>query len=178
MGGGTVALMRPLLLASSLIALTSVALAGGGGARPAPAALPGTALVQPGQTWVMTGTTAAGEPVQVKFALTRKAPERSGRDWNFDAPNGPFTYSPVEGTLFAADILPSLTTGAPVQLCVAMFDGKEARGALLSGRMDDIDAQMAQIPDDAPEPKNAAEIVQILRRYGVAAGTCTLKRGA
>ena len=178
MRGGTVAPMRPLLLASSLIALTSVALAGGGGARPAPATLPGTALVQPGQTWVMTGTTAAGEPVQVKFALTRKAPERSGTDWNFDAPNGPFTYSPDEGTLFAADILPSLTTGAPVQLCVAMFDGKEARGALLSGRMDDIDAQMAQIPDDAPEPKNAAEIVHILRSYGVAAGTCTLKRGA
>ncbi|PJI52634.1 hypothetical protein CTI14_39255, partial [Methylobacterium radiotolerans] len=67
-------------------------------------------------------------PVQVKFALTRKAPERNGTDWNFDAPNGPFTYSPVEGTLFAADILPSLTTARPCSCAWRCSTGKK-RGA-------------------------------------------------
>lgn len=169
--------MRKVLLSVSLIALTSVALAGGGGSRPAvQTSLPRTAVVQPGHTWVMTGTTAAGEQVQAEFRLSAQAPERDGTSWDFDAENGPFTYDPVDGTLFVANLLPALTDGAPAQVCVAMFEGPVAQGALLSGSMEEIDAQMKQLPADAPDPKNGADAVRILRSYGIPAGTCTLKR--
>lgn len=172
--------MRKFLLTAALIALTPASLAGGGNSvrppnPPQPFGTPANTLVKPGQTWIMTGTTADGEAVNTEFKLSNKAPTISDGDWDFDTPNGPLTYNPAYKTLFARNVSPAALQGESVQICIAMTEGKQASGALLSGTMEEIGAQMKKLPSDAADPQNAADIQSMLKSFGISAGSCTLK---
>ena len=172
--------MKRHLVLAALLTLTPLAHAGSGNAAPravtpfgTPKALPANALVRPGQTWVMTGTTADGERISRELKLSAQAPEWDD-GWDFDADNGPFSWQPDNRTLLATDILTGMTDDTDIHMCLGMVEGAGARGVLLSGDLDILQSYITKLDAATGEPRNADELLQAVRNAGVNAGTCTL----
>lgn len=172
--------MKRHLVLAALLSLTPLAAAGSGNAAPrtvapfgAPKALPSNALVRPGQTWVMTGTTAGGDRISRELKLSAQAPEWDD-GWDFEADKGLFSWNPENRLIIATDVLTGMTDDTDIHMCLGMVEGTGARGALLSGDLDTIQSYIPKLDAATGEPRNADEFVQAVRKAGVAAGTCTL----
>ncbi|AKH17553.1 hypothetical protein [Deinococcus soli (ex Cha et al. 2016)] len=172
--------MKRHLVLAALLTLTPLAHAGSGNAAPravtpfgAPKALPANALVRPGQTWVMSGTTAAGERITRDLKLSTQAPEWDD-GWDFEADNGPFSWKPEDRMILAADVRTGMMNDSDIHLCLGMIEGSSVRGVLLSGTLEELDADMDKLDSATGEPRTTDEIIQAVRKAGVNAGTCTL----
>ena len=172
--------MRRHFALAAMLTLTPLAAAGSGNAAPrtvtpfgTPKALPANAPVRPGQTWVMTGTTAGGERITRELKLSTQAPEWDD-GWDFDVENGPFSWQPRNRTIFAPDVLTGLNDDGNIHMCMGMIEGASARGVLFSGDLDELKEVLARLDAVTGDPRTADEFVQIIRKAGVPAGTCTL----
>ncbi|GGR52449.1 hypothetical protein GCM10008959_12480 [Deinococcus seoulensis] len=172
--------MKRYIVLAALLTLTPLAHAGSGNAAPravapfgAPKALPANALVRPGQTWVMTGTTAGGERISRELKLGAQAPEWDD-GWDFKADKGVFNWQSEDRTILAADMLTGMMDDSDIHMCLGMVEGAGARGVLLSGDLDTLQSYVTKLDAATAEPRNADELVQAIRKAGVPAGTCTL----
>jgi hypothetical protein len=184
--------MRLTVLMASLLVLASApsALAGGAGVKhsaslPA-SSLPADSLFQPGQTWQVTGSDSAGQPVKYTLTLGRAAAS-SNDNWSFAAGQGALSYQPVLGMALATNIDPALFFVADkpydyhvsVLLCLGLPDGDGLRGMLISARSNaDLQAQNSLIPASAVQhpPKTPDELLSAARTWGLKSGICTIKR--
>lgn len=142
-------------------------------AQPAVPTLPADALIQPGQTWVLTGTTAGGETIERELVLGSEAPEWDD-GWSFESDLGPLSYDPETGLIFAADVLTGLEEDSDMQLCIGFAQGKTVTGVLLSGDMESMEEQLSMLDGDSDAPETAEALAQAFEDAGVEVGTCTL----
>lgn len=178
--------MRNASLIMALFLAASVALAGGaGGPRPtgAPAAppavtsaatrLPATALVRPGQTWVVTGKTVTGEAVSFPVVLNKAAPKWED-GWVFETETGLVFLSSNQQSVQIGEFMEALL-GGDAYVCFAAREGQTLRGALLSGEMETVLEQLDKIEDDA-EMDTYAQITAVLNKHNLKYGSCTIAR--
>ncbi|WP_221089940.1 hypothetical protein [Deinococcus aquaedulcis] len=173
--------MKRSFLVAALLLLPSAALAGGAqNAQPrtvapfgAPRALAANSPVKPGQTWILSGTTASGQKVNRQIVLSKKAPTWDD-GWDFDGDVGPFSYNPEDGTIFAGDVMTGMMNDGDMLACFGFLKGMVGGGALLAGSLDEISTELEKLDEDLPDPKSAEEAVAIMRGAGVKVGTCTL----
>ncbi|MVN85796.1 hypothetical protein GO986_03350 [Deinococcus sp. HMF7620] len=168
------------LLAVSLLLLPSVAFAGGSqNAQPrvvapfgAPRVLAANSPVKPGQTWILGGTTASGQKISREIVLGPQAPTWNVDGWAFESEIDILGYHPVDNTLYVTD-LSGMVTGDYMTLCMGFLEAGIGRGALLTGSVDEMRSQLAQL-DNFPDPKSASEALATMRAAGLNVGTCTL----
>ena len=193
--------MRHLLLTAALLTLAPAAFAGGAGPRPAPRpapapapvapapkpapapvpavtspaapALPADAVFQPGQTWVLSGTTAGGERIERELVLDDAAPEWDD-GWSFESDLGPLSYDPETGLVFAADVMTGMEEDSDLQVCMGFVQDKSVTGVLVSGDMDSISEQLSMLDGEGDAPETAEGLAQAFEDAGVEVGTCTL----
>lgn len=168
-------------LSASLLVLSSMAFAGSGqNAQPravtpfgTPRALAANSLVKPGQTWILSGTTASGEKVNRQIVLSKKAPTWND-GWEFDGDVGPFGYNPEDGTVFAGDVMTGLMNDGNVLVCLGFLSGQNAKGGLLSGTLDELEGELEKMDKILPDPESADEAIKVMQWAGMKVGTCTL----
>ena len=178
--------MRPSVLTATSLTLAATlgasALAGGAGG----AARPAGSLFQPGQTWRVTGSDGAGQPVRYDLRLGRATASSSG-NWSFDAGQGSLRYQPALGLALAVNVDPALLFVAarpydykvPVRLCLGLPDRQGLRGILMSARSNaELNAQNSLVPASAVQrpPKTPDELLGAARKWGLRSGSCTIKR--
>lgn len=181
--------MRSFLL-SALLFLTPAALAGGAGApAPAPRAvtspvtpavlpaaptrtLPASAPVQPGQTWVLRTSSAAGETAERLFVL-KSTPPTWDEGWTFLVDGGEFAYIPEDGMLYLLDAS-SYDQDETLRVCFALLTGGAAQGFLFAGTPDEIDEEIEASEFDPGAYTTGAELAAAARAAGL--GTCTVTR--
>ncbi|GAA5503102.1 hypothetical protein Dxin01_02851 [Deinococcus xinjiangensis] len=181
--------MMRRMLTLACLALTTAALAGGAGGpvapRPvapfgtpaAPRTLPATSLVKPAQTWVMNGVTAEGEQVSDTYKLDA-APPKWDDGWDFEAEDmGMVSYDPANKNVFIGNITQHVVEEKPLHICLAVIEGQQVRGLLFAGETEEINAELNKLAKGAPEGAlSYAQLVQVVKKTGVNAGTCTFTR--
>ena len=140
---------------------------------PAAPALPADAVFQPGQTWVLSGTTAGGETIERELVLDDAAPEWDD-GWDFESDLGPLSYDPEIGLVFAADVMTGLEEETDMQVCLGFVQDKSVTGVLVSGDMDSISEQLSMLDGEGDAPETAEGLAQAFEDAGVEVGTCTL----
>lgn len=171
--------MRSLLLACLL--LSSLASAGGSGgvrALPSVARLPASAPIQPGQAWVLTGTTAEGEQFRTVLKLSADAPKLDG-PWTFRADRGVLLYDPAAESVVALD-LKEVAGGGLALACVRVGrlgsgagESSTGEGVLVSGTAPQVAARLEEAfaLASAAAPADLVAAATELRL-----GRCTLTR--
>lgn len=140
---------------------------------PAAPALPADAVLQPGQTWVLSGTTAGGESIERELVLDDAAPEWDD-GWSFESDLGPLSYDPETGLVFAADVMTGMEEDSDLQVCMGFVQDKSVTGVLVSGDMDSISEQLSMLDGEGDAPETAEGLAQAFEDAGVEVGTCTL----
>lgn len=140
---------------------------------PAAPALPADAVFQPGQTWVLSGTTAGGESIERELVLDDAAPEWDD-GWSFESDLGPLSYDPETGLVFAADVMTGMEEDSDLQVCMGFVQDKSVTGVLVSGDMDSISEQLSMLDGEGDAPETAEGLAQAFEDAGVEVGTCTL----
>lgn len=140
---------------------------------PAAPALPADAVFQPGQTWVLSGTTAGGESIERELVLDDAAPEWDD-GWSFESDLGPLSYDPETGLVFAADVMTGMEEDTDLQMCMGFVQDKSVTGVLVSGDMDSISEQLSMLDGEGDAPETAEGLAQAFEDAGVEVGTCTL----
>lgn len=166
--------MRPFLLA--LLLLSSLASAGGsGGVRVmphAPTRLPASAPVQPGQAWVLAGTTADGEQFQTVLKLTSDVPKFDGA-WTFRADRGVLLYDAAAGSVVGLD-LKEVASGGLALACVRVgnLSSGAGEGVLVSGTAPQVVARLEEAFAVASTTANPADLAAAAAELRL--GRCTL----
>ncbi|MDB5044977.1 MAG: hypothetical protein JWQ08_1027 [Deinococcus sp.] len=166
--------MRPFFLACLL--LSSVASAGGsGGVRvqpPAPTRLPASAPVQPGQAWVLAGTTADGEQFQTVLKLSADAPKLDGA-WTFRADRGALLYDSAAQSVVGLD-LREVASGGLALACVRVgrLSAGAGEGVLVSGTAPQVAARLEEAFAVASTTANPADLAAAAAELRL--GRCTL----
>ncbi|WP_225990082.1 hypothetical protein, partial [Deinococcus wulumuqiensis] len=140
---------------------------------PAAPALLADAVFQPGQTWVLSGTTAGGESIERELVLDDAAPEWDD-GWSFESDLGPLSYDPETGLVFAADVMTGMEEDSDLQVCMGFVQDKSVTGVLVSGDMDSISEQLSMLDGEGDAPETAEGLAQAFEDAGVEVGTCTL----
>ena len=140
---------------------------------PAAPALPADAVFQPGQTWVLSGTTAGGESIERELVLDDAAPEWDD-GWSFESDLGPLSYDPETGLVFAADVMTGMEEDSDLQVCMGFVQDKSVTGVLVSGDMDSISEQLSMLDGEGDAPETPEGLAQAFEDAGVEVGTCTL----
>ena len=159
---------------ATLLTLLPLAHAGSGNAAPravTPFGVPANALIRPGQTWVLSGTTVSGERLRRETTLGAYA-RPQGAGWDFGSPLGIFSWQPKIRTVVVED----MTDKNDIQLCFAIEEQRGARGILISGTDEQIDLLIGRINAAIMNPGTPDQLIQDVRTAGVDAGTCTLTR--
>ncbi|MFB9993707.1 hypothetical protein ACFFLM_17235 [Deinococcus oregonensis] len=155
---------------------SSLASAGGsGGVRvlpPAPTRLPASAPVQPGQAWVLTGTTAEGEQFQTVLRLAPGAPTLDGA-WTFRADRGVLLYDSAAQSVVGLD-LKEVAGGGLALACVRVgrLSAGAGEGVLVSGTAPQVASRLEEafaVAGATPNPADLAAAAAELRL-----GRCTL----
>lgn len=142
-------------------------------AAPTAPAFPADALIRPGQTWVLSGTTAGGETIERELVLDDAAPEWDD-GWSFESDLGPLSYDPETGLVFAADVMTGMEEDSDLQVCMGFVQDKSVTGVLVSGDMDSISEQLSMLDGEGDAPETAEGLAQAFEDAGVEVGTCTL----
>ncbi|PTA67193.1 hypothetical protein [Deinococcus arcticus] len=175
--------MIRVALALTCLLCSSVGLTGGAeppqprmtvSARP-PTALAAQSPVKPGQTWILSGTRADGQKVSRAIVLTMQAPSWSDSEgWSFDSEMGFFDYHPQTGKVFVGEMLSAFLTGNDVLMCFGFRTPAGITGALMSGSLEELQAESDKVDPTAPDPTTTEEALRIMRAAGMKVGTCTL----
>lgn len=144
-------------------------------AAPAAPVFPDDLLFQPGQSWLLEGTTAGGEDIEREMMIDEETPEWDD-GWDFTTDLGPLSYDVETGLVFVADMMTGLTDGTDMQVCIGYADEEEGvmDGVLLSGDMDGISEQLGQLDDSEGFPETNDDLRAAFEDAGVDVGTCNL----
>lgn len=144
--------------------LTTVLLTGA-----AHATLPGP--VQPGQTWVLAGTTAEGEQFRTTLHLAASAP--TGTPATYRANRGVLILDAARGTLIALDLLDARQGGVGLACTVTgPLDTPTLHGLLASGTLEQLPPQLETALAALDVTRTAQERAQAAAELRL--GTCTL----
>lgn len=137
--------------------------------------LPSDALIQPNQTWVMSGQDFSGEDVQVTYKLSEKAPKWEEKNWEFtDKEVGKVFYEPEKKMLLIINVFEGVKKSSPFQFCMAFVEEKSINGVLFSGSIDEIQKSMSKVPRG-----NGADtydkLMALMKESDIEYGTCTFK---
>ena len=170
--------MRSLTLACLL--LSSLASAGGSGSvrvLPPLSRLPASAPVQPGQAWVLTGTTAEGEQFRTVLKLSADAPKLDGA-WTFRADRGVLLYDPAAESVVALD-LKEVPEGGLALACVRVGhlgsgagESSTREGVLVSGTAPQVAARLEEAFALASSVPSSADLAAAATELRL--GRCTL----
>jgi hypothetical protein len=133
--------------------------------------LPASAPVQPGQTWVLTGTPQGAPALSRTITLSRQAPVWD-EGWEFSAPAGQFTYDPQDQSLIVLD---NSQEEGPFAVCMALLSGGSASGILLMApNVEAFEAVFEETVSAFPGAESMADFIAAARARGYA--TCTVVR--
>lgn len=143
-------------------------------AAPAAPAFPDDLVFQPGQSWLLEGTTAGGEDLERELLIDEETPEWDD-GWDFTTDLGPLSYDPETGLVFVADMMTGLMEESDMQVCIGYADEEGyMEGVLLSGDMGSISEQLGQLDDSEGFPETTEDLQAAFEDAGVEVGTCSL----